>query len=224
MYLTEQFSKQDFLSMREGNNYCFFSEPDSGKTSMIVQILQPLAEERNEHILFLYHRRSIGEQVKKKFNKNVTCMTYQALEIQLKKQINLPYYKYIVCDEAHYFVEDSPLNFDTEISFNYINHLNNSIKILLTGTPAPLKYAPWLNDIVIKRDVDHTNHNVESVYLSKSAKAIEKEIFKRVHNGEKTIVFHSSATAAYEMSLFYQEYNSYFICSLCNRSLANPLC
>lgn len=224
-YLSEQFTKQDFLYMEKGNNHCYFAEPDSGKTTMISKVLQPLAESRNERILFLYPRKSIGEQVSKKFNSKITdCMSYQLLESLIKQRVILPKYDYIICDEAHYFVEDANVNFDTELSFNFINNENNSIKVLLTGTPEPLEFIDeWNKRPIIERKINHYNHNVEVVFLSKGNKAIEKEIKQKLKLGEQSLVFHSSASAAYELSKDFLNHNPFFICSLGNKSFRDRI-
>lgn len=224
LYLSEEFTKEKFSNMERGHNYCFFAEPDSGKTSMIAKNLQPLAEERNEKILFLYPRKSIGEQTAKKFrDSSIDCMSYQKLEKLIKKGAILPRYDYIVCDEAHYFVEDANINFDTELSFDFINNENESVKIILTGTPEPLEFVSWNRPLIIERQVNILNNNVEVVFLSKSNKAIDKEIIQKLNEGEQSLVFHSSATEAYELSKDFLKYNPFFICSLGNKSFRNRI-
>ncbi|MEJ9232245.1 hypothetical protein LAV79_22875 [Peribacillus butanolivorans] len=65
-YLSERFKEQDFKDMKPGFNYAFWSEPDSGKSTLIFEHLVPLVERGNEKILFLYPRSAIGEQLEKK--------------------------------------------------------------------------------------------------------------------------------------------------------------
>lgn len=130
-----------------------------------------------------------------------------------KKGAILPRYDYIVCDEAHYFVEDANINFDTELS----------VKIILTGTPEPLEFVSWNSPLIIERQVNILNNNVEVVFLSKSNKAIDKEIVQKLNEGEQSLVFHSSATEAYELSKEFLKYNPFFICSLGNKSFRNRI-
>jgi hypothetical protein len=218
-YLSERFNKSDFELMEPGYNYAFWSEPDSGKTTMIAQHLIPLAEEKNKSILFLYPRSAIGSQLKFKFTSHVIdYRTYQSLEEDLNNGLILNHYDFIVCDEAHYFVEDADFNENTEVSFDYINNERNSVKILLSGTPDPLHHVEFKKPVIVMSTVDYSNHNVEIVFLTRSTKAIEKEIRRILEENQQTLVFSSSATQAYEMSQNFLEHNSFFISSKGNKT------
>ncbi|KEZ47174.1 DEAD/DEAH box helicase [Metabacillus indicus] len=218
-YLAERFNQQDFLNMEPGYNYGFWSEPDSGKTTMIVKHLIPLAERENKSILFLYPRAAIGEQLEYKFVSHVIdYRTYQSLEDDLNNGLIINHYDYIVCDEAHYFVEDADFNENTELSFEFINNERNSVKILLTGTPEPLQYAEFKKPVIPMSSVNYSNHNVEVVFLTRSTKMIENQIRKVLKDGQQTLVFSSSATQAYEISRNFLEHNPFFISSKGNQS------
>lgn len=220
-YLSERFNQQDFKNMEPGYNYGFWSEPDSGKTSMIAKHLIPLAKQQNKSILFLYPRAAIGDQLKEKeeFKSHVIdYCTYQSLEEKLDDGLIMNHYDYIVCDEAHYFVEDADFNENTELSFDFINNERNSVKILLTGTPEPLQYAGFKKPIIPMSAVNYSNHNVEVVFLTRSTKMIENQIRKELQEGQQTLVFSSSATQAYEMSRNFLEHNPFFISSKGNQT------
>lgn len=218
-YLSERFNQQDFKIMEPGYNYGFWSEPDSGKTTMIVKHLVPLAEKENKKILFLYPRSAIGDQIKQRFVSDaIEYQTYQSFETLINEEVIIPHYDYIVCDEAHYFVEDASFNVDTELSFDFINNEKKSVKILLTGTPEPLQYVEFKKPVIAMTSVDYSNHNVEVVFLTRSTKMIENEIRKELEEGKQTLVFSSSATAAYEMSRNFLDHNPFFISSKGNQS------
>jgi len=218
-YLSERFNQEDFKNMMKDYNYGFWSEPDSGKTTMIIKHLIPLAEKENKTILFLYPRTAIGEQLKFKTSSNVIeFQTYQALENLIKNNVILPKYDFIVCDEAHYFVDDSDFNIDTDLSFDFIDNSRDSIKILLTGTPEPLQYVNFKKPIIVMSTVNYSNHNVEIVFLSRTTKLIEQELKSELEKGNQSIVFSSSATKAYEMSQEFISYNPFFISSKGNKS------
>jgi hypothetical protein len=218
-YLSERFYQHDFKNMEPGYNYAFWSEPDSGKTTMIASHLIPLAEQQNKSILFLYPRSAIGSQLKHKFKSHVIdYCTYQSLEDKLDSGLIMNHYDYIVCDEAHYFVEDSDFNDNTELSFDYINNERNSVKILLSGTPDPLQYVELKKPVIVMSNVDYSNHNVEIVFLTRSTKAIENQIRQNLEDNQQTLVFSSSATAAYEMSRNFLDHKPFFICSKGNKS------
>jgi hypothetical protein len=218
-YLSERFNRTDFEMMEPGYNYGFWSEPDSGKTTMIASQLIPLAEEQNKSILFLYPRSAIGNQLEHKFKSHVIDFrTYQSVEQDLENGLIMNHYDFIVCDEAHYFVEDSDFNENTELSFDYINNERNSVKILLSGTPDPLQYVEFKSPIIVMTTIDYSNHNVEIVFLTRSTKAIENEIRRNLEDNQQTLVFSSSATTAYEMSRSFLEHNPFFISSKGNKT------
>ncbi|PFP17553.1 hypothetical protein COJ96_26440 [Bacillus sp. AFS073361] len=218
-YLSERFNQQDFKNMEPGYNYGFWSEPDSGKTTMIEKHLIPLAEGENKSILFLYPRSAIGDQLEKKFVSHVIdYRTYQSLEEDLSNGLIMNHYDYIVCDEAHYFVEDADFNENTDLSFEYINNERNSVKILLSGTPEPLQYVEFEKPVIYMSAVNYANHNVEVVFLTRSTKMIENQIRKELQEGQQTLVFSSSATQAYEMSRSFLEHNPFFLSSKGNQT------
>lgn len=221
-YLSERFNEQDFKNMEPGYNYAFWSEPDSGKSTMIGMHLLPLSERENKSILYLYPRSAIANQLKNKFTSHVIdYRTYQSLEEDLSKGIILNHYDYIVCDEPHYFVEDADFNDETERSFDFINNEKDAVKIFLTGTPEPLQYVEFYKPVITMTNVDYSNNNVEVVFLTRSTKMIENQIRKELHDGQQTLVFSSSATAAYEMSRSFLEYNPFFISSKGNQTFKN---
>lgn len=220
-YLSERFAQTDFEQMQTDFNYAFWSEPDSGKTTMISQQLIPFAERTERSILFLFPRSAIGNQleVKTEFKSHsIDFFTYQALEEKLNNGLIMNHYDFIVCDEAHYFVEDADFNENTEVSFDYINQAKNSVVILLSGTPDPLQYVEFRKPIVTMCTVDYSNHNVEIVFLSRSTKAIESEIRRHLEAHQQTLVFSTSATVAYEMSRNFLEHNPFFISSKGNKT------
>ncbi|WP_286184484.1 hypothetical protein [Bacillus sp. SD075] len=221
-YLSERFNEQDFKNMEPGHNYAFWSEPDSGKSTMIGMHLIPLSERENKSILYLYPRSAIANQLKNKFTSHVIdYRTYQSLEEDLSKGIIINHYDYIVCDEPHYFVEDADFNDETERSFDFINNEKEAVKIFLTGTPEPLQYVEFNKPVIIMTNVDYSNNNVEVVFLTRSTKMIENQIRKELHDGQQTLVFSSSATAAYEMSRSFLEHNPFFISSKGNQTFKN---
>ena len=60
----------------------------------------------------------------------ITLMTYQAFQVSLLKEeaIDLTEYKYIVCDEYHYFSNDSSFNKFTDVALNaLLAHQNDAV-------------------------------------------------------------------------------------------------
>lgn len=67
---------------------------------------------------------------------NLTLLTYQKYEELILKK-NVSYYDYIICDEAHYFFNDSTFSASTFVSYEYIMSLGKHKKstvILMSAT------------------------------------------------------------------------------------------
>ncbi|MCD3217808.1 DEAD/DEAH box helicase [Clostridium botulinum C] len=77
---------------------------------------------------------------------NIEIISYHQLQIAMMKEqyqnlkCNLNYYKYIICDEYHFFIEDSTFNNKTRYSYNKIlENTPQAIKIFMTATDDEVK-------------------------------------------------------------------------------------
>lgn len=148
--LAEVIGEQYKYWSKINTDYVFIDAPTgSGKSYFITHQLYEWAYRRSRSIVMLVNRRILKEQIthdiceynisegirKNKF----FIFTYQELEELIKnqkipKQIESCYY--IVCDEAHYFLQDAMFNPDTYYSFKFImDMLQDKLLIFMTATP-----------------------------------------------------------------------------------------
>lgn len=229
-YLSEIFTKDDFANMSNDKMYAFYSVPDSGKTTMIINSLQPYLKETGKKALYLSPRTVINEQNKADFDDSIIhSKTYQKLENDIIYGITFfKDYDFIVCDECHYFVEDSIINNLTDESFNFINK-SNAIILLMSGTPEYLQGIKdlWKRPIVTLVDIDKNNHNVTKVCLCSSTKEdellLKQELDNLVRMKKRIIVYDSNISDLYILSKEYKQQAAElgikvaFICSKRNK-------
>ncbi|WP_102693986.1 DEAD/DEAH box helicase family protein [Rummeliibacillus pycnus] len=192
-FLSEEFNEENFKQWNKQYNWGIFSECGSGKTTILLDHYVPYAEREGKTVLYLYNRKSLGEQLKNKYErkyKNLKFMSYQSLnDMIISKSINqyIPIeYDVLILDESHFFVMDSVFSFETMYSWNYINECD-SIKIFLTATPEPLKAIQYLmtRPLKVLRDIDPLNNNIEKILLTTDDDVIkqqEKEYLKANYN------------------------------------------
>lgn len=229
-YLSETFTRDDFANMRNDQMYAFYSVPDSGKTTMIINVLQPYLKESKRTALYLSPRKVINDQNKADFDDTVIrSETYQKLETS--KAGFYTDYDFIICDEAHYFVEDSTMNNFTEESFNFVNS-SDAIILLMSGTPDYLAGINelWRRPIVTLADIDKGNHNITKVCLSPATTDDEEllmaELDRLATMKKRIIVYDSNIKELLVLSNKYKQragelgIKVSFICSKQNRNYA----
>ena len=147
----------------------------------------------------------------------IQVMTYQKFERQIfDGTVDISGFKYIVCDEAHYFFSDATFNRMTNLGLEYVkNHTDDKIVILMSATPSRLKGYFQIPD-----ELTYELKN-EYAYISEIFTYSEQdtlvELFNSLPENEKIIYF-SSAKKAFEVSE--KVSGSAFICSK-NNSLRN---
>lgn len=188
-----------------------------GKSYFIKNILYKYAKADNQRILMLIHRKLCVEQFRMEIKEDgksdvIEIMTYQKLEKNEMYEIDLKLqqYKYIVCDEFHYFISDASFNNTTDISFKKITGMNDAIKIFMSATGENVE--EYIKKIVKTNPINYMipfdwsfietlNFYYNDASLSEFAKAV-------IENGKKGIFFIQQATKAYK---FYQEFQQYAI-------------
>lgn len=183
------------------NNMIFlFSGTGSGKTKFALEKIALSYLKDEKRVLYLVPRKILQEQIKadmmairtrypmvtKAYNENFKVWTYQYLEeflLSKKIPLNNSYDKYvdlIICDEFHYFLTDSIFNRNTQLSYNFIFHQDNVLKLLLTATPhGIMDYI--INDIVESEDKKLYN------IIQKTDKLAENPIIrKKCYNVNRT--------------------------------------
>jgi hypothetical protein len=230
-YLSELFTRADFARMRNDKMYAFYSVPDTGKTTMIINVLQPYLQESKKKALYLSPRKVINDQNNAMFDDSVIhSKTYQKLEHDLIYGVGfVKDYDFIICDECHYFVEDSAMNNFTDESFDFVNN-SAAIILLMSGTPDYLTGIEdlWRRPIVTLADIDRCNHNLTKVCLSPATKEdealLKAELDRLVAMKKRIIVYDSNIRELFDLSAEYKRkaeelgIKVSFICSSRNRN------
>lgn len=139
---------------------------------------------------------------------NITVTTYQALENYLynrdfgdtTKEIpearvtkfNLNRYKYIVCDEAHFLLEDSSFNSKVELSYQeLINKFHSkSIKLYISGTIEDLRTSIEESKYsVMHKYTLEKDYNIYNIKCFNKLETLEDEIYKSKDDNNKWLVF-----------------------------------
>lgn len=178
----------------------------------------------------------------------ITVKTYQQFE-NWEQYPSFTPYNIIICDECHYFISDSIFNPYTHRSLErIINHAMHTVRFFITATPRPIEGV--LNDVVtryfngklwkyqwkdqtpeqqlmsvkfLRADYEEQKkRNVQKILdeVEETENETEKNIFSRIPNGEKAIVFCDSAKYAHELYKAHKD-NSMFICSKSNEKNKN---
>lgn len=198
-----------------GNKILIRAGTGRGKTYFVKNILLQYADNNKNRILFLSNRKSLQDQtlselIQENKHEYIECMTYQKLEQEILNQtVDLDRFKYIVCDEAHYFFMDSTFNNMTNLSANYIRDCtNDKIVILMTATPRRLKsYFEVPSEQTYKIDTEYDY--IGEIFRYSKIDTIIK-VLNTLPKGEKAIFF-TSAEKAHDA--YTQIYDACFICS-----------
>lgn len=232
-YLSDYFKEETFASMGTSCIYAIYSAPDTGKTTLITSVLQAYLRKAKKKALYLAPRRAIIEQMRDKVDTSVvTCWTYQKIEESVDTGLFVDdSYDFIICDEAHYFIEDAELTGRTDLSFNFINN-SKGIILLMSGTPEYIECLKdsWKRPLKILADLDTTVHNVDTVCLIPAStknnggeKDIESQLESLVRQGKRIIVYDSNIVDLYKLYAKYKTRQDdlgvmvSFICSKYNR-------
>lgn len=137
IYLTEEFKNFNIENLESKNHYTIFAETGVVKTTFILNTLVTKAQK--DKVLYLCNRKVMVKQFGKLYQKqpeNLKVKLYQSLEnFSSSEELDkyLSQFKYIICDEAHYWLSDY-FNIKNFISFKAINSFKG-IVIFVTGTP-----------------------------------------------------------------------------------------
>ena len=148
--------------------------------------------------------------------KNVTVTSYHAIAYRELESTyktynnNLDKYKYIVCDECHYFLTDSSFNNKTYLALNNLifKQHKNSIKIFISATMDEISNAIEVSatkdsdETCVKSNVYYYSTSKDYSYLNvkyyKSIKTIQN-LIKNDNTENKWLVFVSSKSKGTEI-------------------------
>jgi len=190
-----------------------------GKSYFIKNTLYNYAKENGYKILFLIHRNNCKDQFIKELERDnktdiIEIVSYQKIETKLKhsKPFNLSAYKYVICDEFHYFVSDT-FNKYTDLSYNHILNAPNSIKIFMSATGDFMtKYINNQSKVnTIDYEIEQDFSFIKKLEFYYSDDVLENYIEQAYKNKQKTLLFLSLENA----KKYYLKYkdNSLFNCS-----------
>lgn len=198
------------------------ADTDSGKSHFIKHKLADHAKRNGKKILMLCHRKLCADQFRYEIEQQsmeniVTVMTYQKLE--MNREINyLIGYDYIVCDEFHYFLDDSEFNSKTYISFEKIMDKKDAVKIFMSATGENMeKYINLVSTDTVKHkyELPHNYDKIRHVvtFISDELESFAKQIISK---NKKAIFFIDNVSDAYYL---YQKFskNALFCCSQARR-------
>lgn len=194
----------------------------TGKTTFIVKTLNEWAEITGTKILYLCNRSALrsqvvdqaeAEQKAKRLSEetpdvgigdeHLDIWTYQALEkMKLydpeKLDAFLQQYRYIVADEAHYFMFDAQFNRDTVVSYDALKALWDKKIVIYMSATADYMFRQLKNMDVVKAEqrynVDKDTGYVDKVmvYWNDDQLACWLDC---IPEGEKALVFMKSTDA-----------------------------
>lgn len=221
---------QEYLQWQKGEAITITAGTGKGKSDFVKNEIYDKAKGENEKILFFIHRNNTANQFELELGDKsdcITLMTYQSFQASLlnDEKINLAEYKYVVCDEYHYFSNDSSFNKFTDIALNEIlTHRKNFVLIFMSATNG------FINTF-LEKDLNVQMKPYKIPISYEFIKRIdfyvkEAEFYKlldyQLENGIKTMVFMDSAKKSFEAYERYKE-SSMFVCSEFNKTYASKM-
>jgi hypothetical protein len=213
--------KEEFKEWNEGDIVLIGTGTGSGKSFFIRNQLSAYADEVEEEILILFNRKKLHEQnkehIRKDNNYRIHTATYQEIEQTIihNGSYDFSSYKYIVCDECHYFTDDSGFNHNSDISFNAIMNQVNKVKIFMSATGGSL--FAFIKENQSTQKIWNYRHkksykHINSLYFYREVEAVQRFIETRFKGEENKIIwFCKSVKKAAQLHSMYPD--SYFLCS-----------
>ena len=188
----------------------------TGKTTFVVKTLNEWAEITGTKILYLCNRRALKSQVIEQAEaeqkaktldddapddsageEHLDIWTYQALEkMKLyhpeELDVFLRQYRYIVADEAHYFMFDAQFNHDTVVSYDALKALWEHKIVIYMSATADYMFQHLENMDAVKAEqrynVDKDTGYVDKLQLYWNEHQLECWL-NSIPDGEKALVF-----------------------------------
>ncbi|WP_374963269.1 DEAD/DEAH box helicase family protein [Lysinibacillus sp. RS5] len=213
--------QQEYIEWQRGDIITISAGTGKGKSHFIKNTLYDYAKSKEKRILFFLHRTNTIEQFEAEIAAEgkddvIELITYQGFEktIILQNQLDLWMYEFIICDEYHYFGNDSLFNKYTDLSLNeIIEGADERVVVLMSATNEFIKeYLHNRKSITPKEYVLPANYDyLKSVEFYDDEQYLINGLKERVENGEKALIFIESANDCYELYKQFEEH-SMFIC------------
>lgn len=188
----------------------------TGKTTFVVKTLNEWAEITGTKILYLCNRRALKSQVIEQAEaeqkaktldddapddsageEHLDIWTYQALEkmkLYYPEELDafLRRYRYIVADEAHYFMFDAQFNHDTVVSYDALKALWDQKIVIYMSATADYMFRQLKNMDAVKAEqrynVDKDTGYVDRLQMYWNDHQLECWL-NSIPDGEKALVF-----------------------------------
>lgn len=228
MRVSEVIKPEDVRQWKENDVITIKAGTGMGKSYFIKNRLYAHAIQEGKKILMLIHRSESVKQFKEELEQDgksnhIDVMTYQKIDniYQYKGTFDFSQYKYIVCDESQYFIEDASFNKTTDLSLNAILNNKETIKIFMSATgeyiERYIKNYRKIKTIDYKLDINYDFIN--NLYFFNKDKTMEEMAQRLINENKKAIIFIQSAEKAYKLHEKLKE-NTIFNCSKSNRDYA----
>ena len=228
--VTDLIKKEDVEKWKPRDNILIASPMGAGKSYFCKNTLYDIAKSVNGKILMLIHRSNCVEQFQYEIEADgkvdvIEVITYQSLEYSVLHNTNkfdLSKYMFVVCDEFHYFFNDSSFNNKTAISFNMIMSNTESVHVFMsaTGDHMARYMRKYIKDNGLEKAIEYEIpfdfSFIQQLTFFHKDKTMEEFLKEGVAKGDKGIFFIQSAEKAYKL---YSKYKKYcvFNCSANNR-------
>lgn len=196
----------DFININAGTG--------TGKSTFVIDELYKEARLTSDRILFITNRDKLKAQVANSTEHKtdtITVVNYQQIEASIIKSgsFNFEMFKYVVCDECHYFLTDSEFNYNNHLSMEAICNNMSSITIFMSATGTD--FFRLLKNLYGKK------HNIVSYKLKKDYSRINKMLFfenddslqifidKNVDDNHKVLYFCNNVEKIYNLSKQYED-------------------
>ena len=229
--ISDVISEEDIKTWKAGDNVLIAAPMGAGKSYFCKNPLYLIAKKAGDKILMLIHRKNCVEQFTYELEEDfktdvIDVITYQSMEFKklhnISSQIDLSQYKYIVCDEFHYFFNDSSFNNKTAVSFKMIMENKTSTHVFMSATGEHMtrymkKYIKDNKlDAPIEYEIPFDFSFIKCLTFFNKDDTMEAFLKEGIEKGTKGIFFIQKAEKAYKLYSKYKEY-CVFNCSSNNK-------
>lgn len=226
-YVSDVINEETLDNLNNNTHYLILAGTGCGKTYFVKNTIREFVLGNSKRLLVLTHRASLKNQTRADINDadmvygfynddDLQVINYQSLLEQEDGFIDS--FNYIVCDESHYFTNDS-WNGRTKDEFELVKN-SKAIKIYMTATYKTFVKLFDENDKVemlykqygIDVNLSNMDKNIRTIYKTTDKDKYLAFIQQREN---KTLSIYSSSQKAYEDSLKLKD--SIFNCSKSNR-------
>ena len=213
-------SNQQIEQWKDGSIITISAGTGAGKSYFVKNILFSYAKDEGKKILMLIHRTNCVDQFKAEIKRDgkekyIDIMTYQAIETRelYNHGLDMSQYKYIVCDEFHYFIGDASFNKTTDISFENIMRQTHATRIFMSATgDSMMRYMNRVRKIkTIDYDIPLDFSFIDTLTFYNKDDTLYAFADEAIQMNHKAIFFIQSAKKAYELYKKYEKY-AMFVC------------